>query len=110
MSTTTSNAAAEAPHLRLLTAFLIAMCVVLLSLFGWWSGRERRALLEMSPEVRARVYSGAIASMAELCPAGSVHDAFSERCSEQAVFLSQFPECDGECRARIQPYLPQPTR
>jgi len=90
---------------------LAALAAALTLTVSLWSNvSERRALLRMSPEVRERVYAGALANLKELCPAGSGSPAFESRCSEQATFLAQFPECDAACRGLLRPHLPTPTR
>jgi hypothetical protein len=76
----------------------------------WRMDRERQALLDLPPEVRVRVYHGALATLAEMCPAPRTSPVLSERCRLQAEFLAQFPECDEACLRLVRANSPQPTR
>lgn len=104
----TARGASESSSLFL--AILLG-AVLLLLLHLWDVGQQQRALIQMSPEARARVYLGAISTMKEMCPPQAHREeAFEERCREQADFLAKFPECDEACRELVRSNLSQPTR
>lgn len=68
---------------------------------------ERRALDAMSNADRAALFQRTRANVRALCAKDM---GFGEHCVEEARFLARFPECDGACRAEIEPVLPGPTR
>ena len=89
---------------------MLAVSLAIVAGSMWSSGREREALLQMSPEARARVYEGAISTLAQMCPERKMDIEVPERCRRDAQFLSQFPECDDECRRLVAANTPKPTR
>ena len=99
-----------APPGSALFAAAIAVSLAIVAASMWRADRERQALLELSPEVRARVYQGALATLTEMCPAAQRTAELTERCRVEAEFLAQFPECDESCMRIVRANSPQPTR
>ncbi|WP_044278278.1 hypothetical protein [Myxococcus stipitatus] len=62
-----------------------------------WLASERRAVLSLEPEARAAAFQEEWAGFQRLC-AGPTHQGFVPRCREQARFLLNFPECQGDCQ------------
>jgi cytochrome b pre-mRNA-processing protein 3 len=91
-------------------AIILAGSLAIVGVSLWHANRERQALLELSPEVRARVYQGALATLTEMCPAVKSTPELAERCRHEAEFLSRFPECDEACMRLVRQNYAQPTR
>ncbi|GMT97568.1 hypothetical protein KH5H1_16870 [Corallococcus caeni] len=64
---------------------------------------ERRALHETSPQARAALFQRTWEHFHALCEGTGGRD-FLSRCREQAHFLREFPECEVDCRARLEPW------
>ena len=92
-------------------ALCVAAAIVAASLvWAWWAQYEQRGLLSLPAEERARIYERSFESMRVLCGNPKVTVAFESRCREQALFLAEFLECDPDCRALLENYLPRPSR
>ncbi len=95
-------------------AVLIGSAIVLALLcavvWTWWDSRERRALLHLSTDLRAGVYTRSLANFRDLCAGSGVSAALDTECAAQARFLVEFPECDPACRALAQRHLPEPIK
>lgn len=94
---------------RVAWILLGVLVVLLLAGLFWMLGAEQRAINAMEPGKRAAVFQQSFESFESLCsenPGG----ALAADCQRQARFLQKFPECGGDCRARLSPYLPRWTR
>jgi hypothetical protein len=91
---------------------LVALAGGFLMILAWMlldSRRQTRAIRSLPPEARQSVYQRALANYRILCtPVPKTQ--LTERCQQDAAFLSLFPECDAGCRALLADALPQATR
>jgi len=96
--------------LRALLVVAIAAALFLLWYFGsatWRLQNQRREIAGLPPDVRARMFASHKQEFDALCPSGS---RLQEYCSNLAVVLDAFPECDAACHRQIDPWIPAPSR
>lgn len=84
------------------------LIVLLLALITWRVISERRAVERLDPETRVALFSKTWQSFQLLCGDGA-DPALESRCKDQANFLRDFPECQEECRQRIDALI-RPSR
>ena len=87
---------------------LLALAVVVL----WLALRpgERGALQTLPPSERQEIFTRELENFRALCGPTRRTDALEDRCHERAGFVLDFPECDADCRALIEPHLRGATR
>jgi hypothetical protein len=83
---------------------------LLLAVYSWRSGAERRALLRLPEAERRETLARELETLTALCAGGRNAAELAELCRERAEFIRDFPECDEACRQTIGRYLPTPTR
>jgi hypothetical protein len=104
----TESAASDHFPTRLVVLLGGLLVLLLLALITWRVLSERRAVERMEPETRAALFKETWQSFQLLCGDGA-DPALASRCKDQADFLRSFPECQGECRQRIDIVL-RPNR
>jgi hypothetical protein len=90
------------------TASLL-FAVVLLVWF-WSAGSERRSLRHMQTGERGELYARTLRTTEALCAPPPRDPALSRRCQDFTDFLQAFPECDDNCQALAQSLRRSPTR
>lgn len=80
---------------------LVTLLVVVLWL--WWLGAERRAVRALPPAERAAVFAATLRELADLC--APPRAGLERHCTRQASFLMSFPECDEHCQSLTRPIL-----
>ncbi|WP_224368605.1 hypothetical protein [Hyalangium versicolor] len=84
------------------------LVLLLIALITWGLISERRAVEQMNPQTRAAVFQETWKSFQLLCREG-VDSALTSRCRDQARFLSDFPECQADCRQQLDGFY-RPSR
>jgi cytochrome b pre-mRNA-processing protein 3 len=84
------------------------LVLLLLALITWRVISERRAVERLDPQTREALFRETWQSFQLLC-GQDTDPALSSRCSDQAHFLRDFPECQGDCRQRIDSFI-RPSR
>lgn len=82
--------------------------VVLLILWLRVLTAEQRAINNMEPQARAKLFQETWQGVQALCRS-QTDSALAPRCRQEAQFLLKFPECDESCRRFLEP-LAYPIR
>ncbi len=69
---------------------------------------EQRAIDSMEPQARAALFRDTWQSFQTLCQKQPA-PALASRCSDQALFLQRFPECDEACHQQLDSFT-RPSR
>ncbi len=93
-------------RLLLIGILLVALLVALIT---WGTVSERRAVERMAPQERALLFQQTWKSFELLCQ-GQTDSGLASRCSEQARFLKEFPECQEDCHRQIDSFNSRASR
>jgi cytochrome b pre-mRNA-processing protein 3 len=87
-----------------LTRLTVAALLVLgLVVWVWHLGAERRAIEAMPAEARAVLFADTLRVFRATC--APPQEGLLEHCQHQAAFLTNFTECQDDCRSLIAPML-----
>jgi hypothetical protein len=91
-------------------ALLWGILALLLVLILWLRAltAEQRAISNMEPQARAKLFRETWQGFQTLCQQ-QMDTALVSHCRQQARFLEKFPECDKSCRQVLDPFA-FPTR
>lgn len=78
--------------------------LLLVALLLWSLTAERRALINMEPQARARLFQEESESFHHLCQE-PIQPALSAHCRQKARFLGLFPECGPECQQELSFFM-----
>ncbi|MBY0276233.1 hypothetical protein K2Z84_12880 [Candidatus Binatia bacterium] len=90
------------PHLLGRIA-VVVVPLVLLVVWVWWLGAERRAVRALPPAERGALFEQTMRGFADLCVPPRA--GLEQHCRREASFLLNFPECDARCVAVTRPIL-----
>jgi hypothetical protein len=79
------------------------LSLLLVVLWVWWLGAERRAVRALPPAERATIFAQTLHEFADLCAPS--RPGLEQHCRRQASFLVNFPECDEHCQSLTRPIL-----
>jgi hypothetical protein len=93
-----------------LVAALVLGAVLILSIWLWTSGAQRRAIRDMPVGERRALLARTLENLKSVCQAPA--DAMRDFCAEQARLALDVPECDDACIRLAEPQLSrlQPPR
>jgi cytochrome b pre-mRNA-processing protein 3 len=91
-------------------ALLLGLLVVVVVLILWLRAltAEQRAINNMEPQARAKLFQETWQGVQTLCQP-QMDSTLVSRCRQEARFLLKFPECDESCRRFLDPFA-YPTR
>lgn len=82
---------------------MVVIPLLLLFVWVWWLGGERRAIRAMPAGERAELFQITLRGFEELCT--PPRDGLQHHCRREASFLINFPECDDHCLSVTRPVL-----
>ena len=96
---------AEAPmrHRTLGRIAMVLVPLLLLVVWVWWLGAERRAIRSLPPTERSALFEHTMRGFEDLCM--PPRNGLEQHCRRQASFLVNFPECDEHCLSLTRPLL-----
>ena len=74
---------------------MVLVPMVLLVVWVWWLGAERRAVRALPPAERAALFDQTMRGFEDLC--APPRNGLEQHCRREASFLLYFPECDEHC-------------
>lgn len=82
---------------------VVVVPLLLLVVWVWWLGAERRAIRSMPAQERAELFETTIRGFEDLCT--PPRTGLENHCRREASFLINFPECDDHCLSITRPIL-----
>ena len=76
---------------------LILSVLILLFVWAWSLGSDRRILARMAPSERGRLFQLTRNKAEAVCAAAGLED----QCRAETDLMAKFPECTDECRAFV---------
>jgi len=95
---------------RLAAAGAMMALSLVVGLWIYQAGDERRGLLHMPADERSALYHETRQSTEALCQSVQAQPWLVDRCRSAAEFLLLFPECDADCAGFAHRYTSQPAR